>query len=150
MSKPHTAGNIEEEVVENWSKLEEEDVVLSDVHLEVSTIDSTYSRFVIEGFPDNEHTESATEGRRRNRKRPRPTAIGLNIKHELQTEIARVGLQVWRAALLLADFIIHRSEWFKGCVVMELGGGTGITSLTAALVAETVFLTDYAIEVLGE
>lgn len=67
----------------------------------------------------------------------------------MQTEIARVGLQVWRAALLLADFIMHRSEWFKGCVALELGGGTGITSFTAGLVADCIILTDFLPEVLG-
>ena len=53
-----------------------------------------------------------------------------------------VGLQVWRGALLLADYILANPSLLAGKQVLEVAAGTGITSLVAAMFARTVVSTD--------
>lgn len=64
-------------------------------------------------------------------------------EHSARTKIALVGLQVWRGALLLGDWLIHlgRSGHLAGHSVLELGAGTGLTSFVAALYAHKVVCT---------
>lgn len=59
-----------------------------------------------------------------------------------------MGLQVWRGAFLLADFLLHyamkEESNFKICkddIVVELGAGTGLTSIVAGIVANHVVST---------
>lgn len=59
-----------------------------------------------------------------------------------------VGLQVWRGAFLLADFLLHSAtnedKNLKMChddIVIELGAGTGLTSIVAGMVAGHVVST---------
>lgn len=52
-----------------------------------------------------------------------------------------VSLQVWRGALFLADYILSQWDLFQGRTVLELGAGTGFTSIIAATVAQTVYCT---------
>ncbi|KAL6996488.1 hypothetical protein U1Q18_006621 [Sarracenia purpurea var. burkii] len=61
------------------------------------------------------------------------------------------SLQVWRAELILADFVLHKivtSSEFNGIVAVELGAGTGLVGMLLARIAKTVFLTDLGDEVL--
>jgi hypothetical protein len=43
-----------------------------------------------------------------------------------------VGLQVWRGALLLSDFLLAHPDVVRGKAVLELAAGTGITSFSTA------------------
>ena len=43
-----------------------------------------------------------------------------------------VGLQVWRAGLHLADYILSNPKEFRGKRILELAGGTGLLSIVAA------------------
>ncbi|KAJ8713612.1 hypothetical protein PYW07_013982 [Mythimna separata] len=74
----------------------------------------------------------------------RPQKEVIKIEHSSKTKIALVGLQVWRGAFLLGDWLIHLG--LKGELtnrsVLELGAGTGLTSLVAALYAKKVVCTD--------
>ena len=52
---------------------------------------------------------------------------------------------MWRGALLLADYILFRRDLFQGRTVLELGAGTGLASIIAATVAQTVYCTGNAL-----
>jgi methyltransferase-like protein 22 len=64
-------------------------------------------------------------------------------EHSSKTNIAMVGLQVWRGAFLLGDLLIHLglNGKLKGKSIVELGAGTGLTSFVAALYAKKVICT---------
>lgn len=73
------------------------------------------------------------------------------IRHKITSSIPRVGLQVWRAELVLADFMLHKmftSSEIDGVVALELGAGTGFVGILLARAAQTVFITDHGKEVL--
>ncbi|XP_075160511.1 methyltransferase-like protein 22 [Haematobia irritans] len=66
----------------------------------------------------------------------------IELQHSDATEIKLVGLQVWRGALLLADYIFHKRQDFKDKQLLELGAGVGLTSLAAAFYVKKVVCTD--------
>ncbi|XP_069503141.1 methyltransferase-like protein 22 isoform X3 [Ambystoma mexicanum] len=66
----------------------------------------------------------------------------IKIEHTMATTLEDVGKQVWRGAFLLADYILWCQDLFRGCTVLELGAGTGLTSIIMATVAKTVYCTD--------
>lgn len=51
------------------------------------------------------------------------------LEHHKATDLTLVGLQVWRGALLLADYIFHNRDEFKDKRVLELGSGVGLTGV---------------------
>jgi len=53
-----------------------------------------------------------------------------------------VGLQLWRGAFLLAEYLCHRQDLVKNSNILELAAGTGFTSIVAALTARKVICTD--------
>ncbi|NWS53340.1 MET22 protein, partial [Chunga burmeisteri] len=73
----------------------------------------------------------------------------VKIEHTMATPLEDVGKQVWRAAFLLADYILFRQETFRCCSVLELGGGTGITSIIMGTVAKRVYCTDVGEDLLA-
>ncbi|XP_057170847.1 methyltransferase-like protein 22 isoform X10 [Ursus arctos] len=70
-------------------------------------------------------------------------------EHTMATPLEDVGKQVWRGALLLADYILFQRDVFQGCTVLELGAGTGLASIIAATVARTVYCTDVGTDLLA-
>ncbi|XP_029945146.1 methyltransferase-like protein 22 isoform X2 [Salarias fasciatus] len=73
----------------------------------------------------------------------------ITIEHTMATPLEDVGKQVWRGAFLLADFILSEPQSFRGATVLELGGGTGFTSVVMATVAKTVYCTDVGDDLLS-
>ena len=66
------------------------------------------------------------------------------IEHSMATPLRSVGLQVWRGALLLADYLLHRgAAALDGITALELGAGPGLTGLVLAQLAPggRIFLT---------
>nr|XP_027223653.1 methyltransferase-like protein 22 [Penaeus vannamei] len=64
------------------------------------------------------------------------------IEQQSATIIDLVGEQVWRGALLLADFIFHHPEIFKNANILELASGVGLTSIVASMIVKKVLITD--------
>ncbi|XP_073348946.1 methyltransferase-like protein 22 [Pagrus major] len=75
--------------------------------------------------------------------------VVLRIEHTMATPLEDVGKQVWRGACLLADFILSDPGPFRGATVLELGAGTGLTSITMATAAKTVYCTDVGEDLLS-
>ncbi|XP_063235475.1 methyltransferase-like protein 22 isoform X1 [Bacillus rossius redtenbacheri] len=64
------------------------------------------------------------------------------IEHSRATPLGLVGQQVWRGALLLADFLLHQGCALAGHTLLELGAGVGLTSIVAAMFSREVICTD--------
>ncbi|KAF5305277.1 hypothetical protein FQA39_LY09242 [Lamprigera yunnana] len=63
----------------------------------------------------------------------------IEIEHRKSTTIPLVGLQVWRGALLLADWLLYTGETLpKSSKILELGSGTGLTSIIASIFAPVI------------
>ncbi|PNH06091.1 Methyltransferase-like protein 22 [Tetrabaena socialis] len=83
--------------------------------------------------------------RRRERRAARPRRF-VTLRHGLSTTVADVGLQVWRGACLLYDWLLAQPPSGPGCLartlVLELGGGAGLGGVAAAAVAGAVAVSD--------
>ncbi|XP_055855239.1 methyltransferase-like protein 22 [Episyrphus balteatus] len=66
----------------------------------------------------------------------------IEIEHSGSTILQLVGLQVWRGALLLADFFFHNRHHFADKHILELGAGVGLTSIAAGIFCKNVICTD--------
>ncbi|KAM8710127.1 hypothetical protein ACLKA7_016854 [Drosophila subpalustris] len=63
----------------------------------------------------------------------RPLRGTIELEHSGATEIKLVGLQVWRGALLLADYLFAQRKELASKTIMELGAGVGLSSIAAAI-----------------
>lgn len=64
------------------------------------------------------------------------------IEHINRTPLNMVGMQVWRSALLMGDFIMENKNIFSSDqVVLELGSGVGLTGIVAAMYCKEVIFT---------
>uniref|UniRef100_A0A8C3BIC2 Methyltransferase like 22 n=1 Tax=Cairina moschata TaxID=8855 RepID=A0A8C3BIC2_CAIMO len=73
----------------------------------------------------------------------------VKIEHTMATPLEDVGKQVWRAAFLLADYVLFKRDMFRCCTVLELGAGTGVTSIIMGTVASRVYCTDVGDDLLA-
>ncbi|XP_014225897.1 methyltransferase-like protein 22 [Trichogramma pretiosum] len=70
------------------------------------------------------------------------TEAAISIEHSIATELKLVGLQIWRGALLLADYVLSHPELFRDRHVLELGSGVGLDGIVASSLAREVCCTD--------
>ncbi|CAL8264443.1 methyltransferase-like protein 22 [Gadus morhua] len=73
----------------------------------------------------------------------------IRIEHTMATSLQDVGKQVWRGAFLLADYIYSHASVFRNATVLELGAGTGLTSIIMATAAKRVYSTDVGEDLLS-
>ncbi|CAL8272026.1 unnamed protein product [Lota lota] len=73
----------------------------------------------------------------------------IRIEHTMATSLQDVGKQVWRGAFLLADYIYSHASVFRNATVLELGAGTGLTSIIMATTAKMVYSTDVGEDLLS-
>lgn len=73
----------------------------------------------------------------------------IKIEHTMATLLEDVGKQVWRGALLMADWVLSEPRTFTGATVLELGAGTGLSSIITASVAKRVYCTDVGEDLLS-
>ncbi|VVC44285.1 Lysine methyltransferase,S-adenosyl-L-methionine-dependent methyltransferase [Cinara cedri] len=72
-----------------------------------------------------------------------PFSKAIVIEHINRTSLNMVGMQVWRSALLMGDFIMGNKNIFSGDqVILELGSGVGLTGIVAAMYCKEVVFTD--------
>lgn len=77
------------------------------------------------------HTDSDGDLEVKRRKRG-----SIRIEHLDSTELPLVGLQVWRGALILSDFLFHHRHEFANQSILEVGSGVGLSSIAAGIFAK--------------
>ncbi|XP_022010219.1 methyltransferase-like protein 22 isoform X3 [Helianthus annuus] len=161
---PETASSSEESEQED-----ENDHVMSEIHLgcppkisgsfvshftfslppDVEYIEGKYE---YEGFDDSKLRQEVSldddgDLALPRRKKPLKDTFDVAIQHNITSSIPKV----WRAELVLCDFVLHKmytSSEFNGIVAVELGAGTGLVGMLLARVAKSVYLTDHGIDIL--
>ncbi|GAB2229217.1 hypothetical protein Droror1_Dr00023354 [Drosera rotundifolia] len=74
--------------------------------------------------------------------------IELYCLHSASTDFDLTGQLVWPGAMLLNDYLSKNAETLKGCSVIELGSGVGITGILCRRFCAKVVMTDHNDEVL--
>lgn len=64
------------------------------------------------------------------------------LDHEIETNLEQVGLQLWRSAFFLTDYLLNNLDLINNKIIVELGAGLGITSYIVSFFAQMVFCTD--------
>jgi len=64
--------------------------------------------------------------------------------HEFDSPDGGTGSRVWDAAIAMSTWLSRRGESLRGKSVLELGSGTGLVGISAALAGAHVTLTDMA------
>ncbi|WVZ79266.1 hypothetical protein U9M48_026867 [Paspalum notatum var. saurae] len=83
----------------------------------------------LDAFAVDEDGDLVLDRRKRRNKYVRNDHHLVTIQHRVTSSLKTVGLQVWKAALLLADFVLHKSftsSDFDGVTAIEMGAGTGL------------------------
>lgn len=73
----------------------------------------------------------------------------LTIEHTMATLLEDAGKQIWRGAFLLADFVLSDPAQFAEATVLELGAGTGVSTIVMAMAAKMVYSTDVGSDLLS-
>ena len=122
------------------------DLHLSDVHLHCPGSTSAADEISRFAFSTDSAETSATaadsDGDQVVKRRRAGRSGTLKLRHALATPLPDVGLQVWRGALLLCDYLLARPALVRGATILELGAGCGLCGLLAAGTARRVFVTD--------
>lgn len=115
----------------------EQSILIFIYYFVIVFVAATVSRFAFTYPIDPEDSDGLVDERRIDDdgdvivKRKRRDAI--EIEHRKSTDLKLVGLQVWRGALILADFLFHNRHEFAQRNILEMGSGVGLSSIAAAI-----------------
>ena len=112
----------------------DDDAILSDIHVGSETGDTLYAlRYRTAGSATDADGDLDPPRRRT-----------LLVEHARATPLADVGLQVWRGALVVCDWLLAEdaARPWRGATIAELGGGVGAVSCLAAALGATALCTD--------
>ena len=113
---------------------DDDDAILSDIHVGSETGDPLYAlRYRTAGSATDADGDLDPPRRRT-----------LLVEHARATPLADVGLQVWRGALVVCDWLLAEdaARPWRGSTIAELGGGVGAVSCLAAALGATALCTD--------
>jgi len=122
----------------NLEHADEEDAILSDIHVGSDQSDTLWTlryRMAAGGASGATDADGDLDP-------PRKRTV--LIEHARATPLAQVGLQVWRGALVVCDWLLEedaKRPW-RGATIAELGGGGGAASVLAAALGANVLCTD--------
>ena len=108
------------------------DLHLSDVHLHcpgstsAADEESTYTYLSFAADEVSSAPVADVDGDPILKRRRAGRSGALKLRHALATPLPDVGLQVWRGALLLCDYLLARPSLVHGTTVLELGSGCGL------------------------
>ncbi|KAJ6692183.1 METHYLTRANSFERASE FAMILY PROTEIN-RELATED [Salix purpurea] len=74
--------------------------------------------------------------------------IELLCLHSSSTDFDLTGQLVWPGAMLLNDYLAKNAEMLRGCSIIELGSGVGVTGILCSRFCRQLLLTDHNDEVL--
>ena len=72
----------------------------------------------------------------------------LLLEHKMTTDLADVGLQVWRGSLLLSDYLLHHHQHLCDKNILEVGSGTGLASIVASFIGSRYVALMFIIEII--
>ncbi|KAG0343293.1 Methyltransferase-like protein 22 [Podila horticola] len=139
----------------------EDDIVLSDVHIHPDN-GRVDGRVMISTFllstvnqnaaKDDQETQETQEASDEGEDNDDPSwDHELHIQHAMGTSLRNVGSQVWMGCFLLTDYMVELGSLLDGCVALELGAGTGISSIASGILTNVrkTFCTDFDTDVLS-
>ncbi|RRT64606.1 hypothetical protein BHE74_00042705 [Ensete ventricosum] len=75
-------------------------------------------------------------------------SLDLLCLRSASTDFDLTGQLVWPGAVLLNNYLSENAGMLKGCTVIELGSGVGVTGILCSRFCHEVVLTDHNEEVL--
>lgn len=77
-----------------------------------------------------------------------PQVLELYCLQSASTDFDLTGQMVWPGAEILNDYLSKNSDMLRGCSVIELGSGVGVTGILCSRFCNEVTMTDHNDEVL--
>ncbi|KFH65885.1 hypothetical protein MVEG_07988 [Podila verticillata NRRL 6337] len=148
--------DLPKECHDSETDLEDDDIVLSEVHIHPDNgrVDGRImtSTFALSTVNQNTIKDASNKDEDNDKDDGEPSwDLELHIQHAMGTNLRNVGSQVWMGCFLLVDYMVELGSLLDGCVALELGAGTGISSIASGILTNVrkMFCTDFDTNVLS-